>query len=75
MTEYLAIEIDTPKAFEVVKALDPIYKDLPYDDAHQCFMVLDFPSIGQHTLLRPDHLDGFTLIPGVKIKTLAIKKD
>ena len=73
--EYTVIEIDTPKVFEIVKALDPTYKEISYEEAHQCFFVLDFPSAGAHTVLRPEHLDGFRLELMPHIKTWTMKKE
>jgi len=71
---YYVIEIDTPMVFEVVKALDPTYKEIEYEDAHDCFLVLDFPTVGCHTVLRPEHIDGFRLESTVPIKTWKMTK-
>lgn len=43
---YDAIEITAPKVWEVICALDPTWKDVPYEDAHEAFFVLNLPEGG-----------------------------
>jgi hypothetical protein len=73
--DYTVLEIDTPKVFEIVKALDPTYKEIEYEEAHNCFLVLDFPVAGSHTVVRPEHINGFKLESMPPIKTWKMKKD
>jgi len=75
MMTYYVIEIDTPLVFEIVKALDPTYKEIEYEEAHNCFLVLDFPGAGMHTVVRPEHINGFRLESTAPIKTWTMKKD
>ena len=72
---HLVIEIDTPKVFDIVKALDPTYAELEYEDVHETFFILDWPTAGTHTIVRPENLRDFTLESTVPIKTWNLKKD
>jgi hypothetical protein len=67
----LAIEIDTPKTFEMVCMLDPTYRELKYDDVHNAFLVLAFPIIGTHSIIQPERLrEAFDhLESGLRMKT------
>jgi len=72
---HFVIEIDTPNVFEIVKKLDPSYAELEYEDAHETFFILDWPTFGVHTIVRPEQLREFTLESTVPIKTWRLKKD
>jgi len=71
MKRYTVLEIDTPKAFEIVQSLDPTYKEIPYEEAHLSFFILDFPQEGVHSIVKPEQLEG-TLETGIKLKILTL---
>lgn len=56
MTEITAIEIRTPKIYEIIQALNPGH-DLPYDEVHMHFLVIGFPGMAKTTIWSPSEID------------------
>ena len=69
--EYSALEINAPKIFRLLCALDKSFAELDYDrDVHGSFLVFDFPTKGKWALVPP--IKGMTIMPGLKAKFVQV---
>lgn len=46
-----AIYINDPKKLDLLKKLNPEIKDVPYEDVHRYYYVLDFPTEGSYCFM------------------------